>query len=211
MENHILRQIRFLKLYAAAMTLAFGALCLTALSSSPAKQKFGEIDAQRINIVDDQGNRQLVISNQSRFPEPKINGQELKGGRSIKPAGIVFYDTKGNETGGFVTSQTGSSRVSVVAFDHETGEVLDLGIESDNDKCTASLRFVDPPPPATKLEDAAAKQQTRITLQNKNKDASITLADGDGKERIKLGVAPNGEAKIQILDAEGKAVFSVPQ
>ncbi len=194
------------------MTLAFAGLGLTALSSSPANKKFGEIDVNRINIVDEQGKRRLVISNEAKFPEPVINGHELKGARSIKPAGIVFYDARGNETGGFVTSQTEAGRVSLMAFDSATAEALDLGIETDNgDRYTAALRILDPSPPGTKLEEAASKQQTRIALQNKKKDASITLADANGKDRIKLEVAANGEAKIQIVDEEGKVVFSAPQ
>jgi hypothetical protein len=212
MEARILKQIRFLKIYAAAMTLAFAALCLTALNSSPANTKFGDIDVNRINIVDHQGKRRLVISNEARFPEPVVEGHELKGARRIKPAGIVFYDAKGNETGGLVTSQTESGRISLMAFDSATAEALDLGIETDDrDKYTAALRILDPSPPGTKLEEATSKQQTRITLQNKNKDASITLADANGKDRIKLGVASNGEAKIQILDEKGKVMFNAPQ
>ncbi len=212
METRILKQIRFLKIYAAAMTLALAALCLTALKPSPANKKFGEIDVQRINIVDEQGKRRLVISGEARFPEPVINGRELKGARSIKPAGIVFYDARGSETGGLVTSQTESGRISLMAFDSATAEALDLGIVTDNgDKYTAALRILDPSPPGTKLEEAQSKQQTRITIQNKDKDASITLADANGKDRIKLGVNANGEAKIQIVDEEGKVIFSAPQ
>jgi hypothetical protein len=210
METHILRQIRLLKLYAASMTLAFAALCFTALTSSPTNQKFGEIDVQRINIVDNHGKPQLVISNKDRFPQPIVDGHELP--RSTKPAGLVFYDEKGAETGGFVTSETKTSRVSLMAFDYGTGEVLDFGIEAANgEACTTQLRMVDPPPRGTKLEEAPSKQQTRMTLQNQNKDASITLADANGKDRIKLGVTQSGDAKIQIFDAHGKVLFSAPQ
>lgn len=210
METQILKQIRLLELYAVAMTLAFAAICLTALTSSPTNQKFGEIDVKRINIVDDQGKRQLVISNRARFPDPVVDGHEVK--RSVNPAGIVFYDAKGNETGGLVTSQTQSGRIALMAFDYATAEALDLGIETGNsDKYMAGFRINDPPPPGTKLEEAALKQQTRITVQSENRDASITLADANGKARIKLGVTRSGEAKILIVDAEGKIVFSAPQ
>jgi hypothetical protein len=213
METRILSQIRLLKVYAAAMTIAFAAVCLTAFTRSAQKQKFEEIDAERINIVDAHGGRQLVISNKARFPDPVANGRELTGMRSVSPAGLVFYDAKGNEAGGLVTSQTETGKISLVAFDYATGEAMDLGLEESDDrkKYSASFKIVDPPPPETKIEEAGAKQKTRIAIQSENKDAQIALADADGNERIKLKVAADGAATIQILDRDGKVVFTAPK
>jgi hypothetical protein len=214
METKILRQIRLLKLYAAAMTAAFGVLCLTALAQSTHKQKFGEIDAERINIVDANGSRQLVISNQDRFPEPLVNGQEFKGMRSIRPAGLIFYDTKGkNEVGGLATSETDSGKNSLIAFDYATAEAIGFSrFESDDGKkYSAGFEVLDPPPPGATIEEAGAKHRTRIAIQNENKEAQITLADANGKERIKLKVAADGSASIQILDHDGKVVFTAPK
>jgi len=213
MESKILSQLRLLKIYAAAMTVAFAVLCLTAFTRSAQKQKFEEIDAERINIVDAQGSRQLVIANKDRFPDPVLNGQELKGMRSIRPAGLVFYDAKGSETGGLVTSQTKTGNHSLIAFDYATAEAIGFDrLESDDGKrYSASFEILDPPPPGTSIEEAATKHRTRIAIQNENKDAQITLADADGKERIKLKVAADGSASIQILDHDGKVVFTAPK
>ena len=93
METRLLSQIRLLKVYAAAMTVALAVLCLSAFTPSAQKQKFKEIDAERINIVDAHGRRQLVIANKDRFPDPVVNGQELKGMRSVRPAGLVCSST----------------------------------------------------------------------------------------------------------------------
>jgi hypothetical protein len=209
MENRILSEIRLLKIYAAALTIGLAVLCLTAFTPSSQKQKFEEIDAERINIVDAHGSRQLVISNKDRFPDPIVNGQELK--RSVRPSGLAFYDAKGNEAGGLATSQTASGRISLLAFDYATAEAMDLGVESDGTKYSASFQISDPPPAGTKLEEAPSKQQTRIAIRNKDKDAQITLADANGKERIKLRVAADGAASIQILDPDGKVVFTAPK
>jgi len=213
METRLLSQIRLLKVYAAAMTVALAVLCLSAFTPSAQKQKFKEIDAERINIVDAHGRRQLVIANKDRFPDPVVNGQELKGMRSVRPAGLVFYDAKGNEAGGLVTSQTESGKISLVAFDYATGEAMDLGLEESDGgkKYSASFKIVDPPPPEAKIEEAGAKQKTRITVQSENKDAEIALADADGKVRIRLKVAADGTASIQILDNDGKIVFTAPK
>jgi hypothetical protein len=75
---------------------------------------------------------------------------------------------------------------------------MDLGLEESDSgkKYSASFKIVDPPPPETKIEEAGAKQKTRIAVQSENKDAEIALADADGKERIRLKV-----------DADGAGVF----
>ena len=214
MENKILSQLRLLKIYTAAMTVAFAVLCLTALTPSAQKQKFEEIDAERINIVDARGSRQLVISNKDRFPEPLSNGRELKGMRSIRPAGLVFYDTTGkNEAGGLATFQTESGKNSLIAFDYATAEAIGFSrFESDDGKnYSAGFEVLDQPPPGTTIEEAGAKHRTRIAIQNENKDAQITIADADFKERIKLKVAADGAATIQILDRDGKVVFTAPK
>jgi hypothetical protein len=213
METRILNQIRRLKIYAAAMTVAFAVLCLTAFTRSAQKQKFEEIDAERINIVDAHGSRQLVISNEDRFPEPVANGQEFKGLRSIRPAGLVFYDRKRNEAGGLVTFQRESGQNSLIAFDYTTAEAVGFSrFQSDDGKhSSAGFEVLDPPPSGTTLEEAGAKHRTRIAISNENKDAEIMLADADGKERIKLKVAADGAASIQILDHDGKVVFSAPK
>ena len=213
MESKILSQLRLLKIYAAAMTVAFAVLCLTALTPSARKQKFEEIDAERINIVDAHGSRQLVIANKDRFPDPVLNGQELKGMRSIRPSGLVFYDAKGSEAGGLVTSQTKTGKHSVIAFDYATAEAIGFDVleSDDGKKYSAGFEVLDRPPPGTTLEEAGAKHRTRIAISNENKDAQITLADADGKERIKLKVAADGAASIQILDHDGKVVFAAPK
>jgi hypothetical protein len=214
METRLLGQIRLLKVYAAAMTVALAVLCLSAFTPSAQKQKFKEIDAERINIVDAHGSRQLVISNRDRFPEPLANAKELKGMRSVRPGGLVFYDAKGeNEAGGLATFQTESGKNSLIAFDYATTEAIGFSrFESDDGKkYSAGFEVLDPPPPGTTIEEAAAKRRTRIAIQNENKDAQIILADADGKERIKLKVAADGAASVQILDHDGKVLFTAPK
>ncbi|WP_437735018.1 hypothetical protein [Sorangium sp. So ce1335] len=53
--------------------------------------------------------------------------------------------------------------------------------------------------------------QRRIAIENHNEDARIVLSDPQGRERIRLGVDRDGQARIQMLDAEGKVTFQAPQ
>ncbi len=212
MEPRTLKELRFLRIYAVMTMLAFAVLVLAAFAQSSQKHKFGEIDVERINVVDEQGRRHLVISSPGRFPDPVINGQELKGKRSIKPAGLVFFDDQGNEVGGIGMAQTPSGKLSVMAFDYALAEAIGFNRfeGTDGKNYSAGFSILDPPPPGTKVEEAASKQQTRVTIQNENKDAQISLADAEGRRRIRLLVDRNGDASIQILDKNGKVVFAAP-
>jgi hypothetical protein len=147
------------------------------------------------------------------IPDPVVNGKELKGMRSIKPSGLIFYDAKGNEVGGLGTAPTSGGKVSLMAFDWTMGEAIGLSRwESNNGKeYSASFGIIDPPPPGVKILEAASKQQDRVVIEDVNKNARIILSDAEGKERIKLLVDRKGEAAIQILDRSGKVVFSAPK
>lgn len=37
------------------------------------------------------------------------------------------------------------------------------------------------------------------------------MADASGRDRIRLRVDQSGEARIEILDADGKVMFSAPE
>ena len=95
------RQVRFLKIYAAAATLVCAVFVLTAFTFQTQKQKFGEIDVERINVVEKDGSTRLVISNRERSPGPIQRGKPFGypvGGR----AGMIFYNDEGTEDGGLI-------------------------------------------------------------------------------------------------------------
>ena len=73
-------RLRILEIYAAATTLILGALMLTGFAKP--KQAFEEIDVERLNVVDKNGQLRLVIANSERMPDPIINGKAFKTERS---------------------------------------------------------------------------------------------------------------------------------
>lgn len=80
----------------AYMILSSIAIAMLLFSFKNLKESFDEISVKRINIVDENGKNVIVISNQDRFPQPVLKGQVF-GGRSINPAGLVFYKKDGDE------------------------------------------------------------------------------------------------------------------
>ena len=70
MPDSILRELRILKVYALVLTLAVGALSLTAFRQGTKRAKFDVIDVERINVVEPNGNLRMVISNAPRSIGP---------------------------------------------------------------------------------------------------------------------------------------------
>lgn len=94
------RQIRHLRL-----TMLFTATCLSVVALSAfrvqtfSREKFTEIDVERINVVEPDGRVRMVLSNRERSPAPMYKGKPFayQGGTR---AGVIFYDDEGSENGG---------------------------------------------------------------------------------------------------------------
>lgn len=70
--------LRFLKTYAAGSTLAIVFLTGAAFRQTVApRQKFGEIDVERINIVEKDGRLRLAIANAERQAVTVIDGKQI--------------------------------------------------------------------------------------------------------------------------------------
>lgn len=46
--------------------------------------------------------------------------------------------------------------------------------------------------------------------KSENRDVKLGLADSRGRERLRLRVAANGEARIEFLDEQGRQTFVLP-
>ena len=99
MDDRIRRDLRLLKAYAFISTLAFGTLLIAAFRQQEQKQRFGEIDVERINIVEPDGKLRMVISNRPRSIGPIYKGKPFGYAGGTRP-GIIFFNDEGTENGG---------------------------------------------------------------------------------------------------------------
>jgi hypothetical protein len=109
--NQTERQMRFLKAYCAVATLACAVFLLTAFSAQSRRQKFEEIDVERINIVEKNGKLDMVISNQERQHPGIFNGKIIER-KSPRPPGIIFFNHLGDEMGGLISVITAATGIS---------------------------------------------------------------------------------------------------
>ena len=201
------RDIRWLKVYAACTTTALIVIALAAAKSSRSQ---AELTVERINIVDPSGISRLVISNAERFPLPTLNGKEYP--RAVHPAGIVFYDAKGSEMGGIAITDASAGRVSALAFDYPNYDAMGMvtRVGPDGQDALAGLQINSRPPANLDVIGDSKVVQRRIAIHNNNEDAEILLADPQGRDRIRLRVDHDGQARIEVLDENGKITFSAP-
>jgi hypothetical protein len=77
------------------------------------------LTAKRLAVVDEKGTERVVIS--APLPEPMINGKREK--RDSPVSGILIFDPKGNERGGYVTSD-GGDLAALLTLDSENDQVF---------------------------------------------------------------------------------------
>ena len=91
------RRLRFLEIYAVISLTVFSVLAFTAFTRS--REKFTEIDVERLNVREKNGQLLMVVANSDRMPDPIVNGKPFK---TERPAGILFYNGLGDENGRIV-------------------------------------------------------------------------------------------------------------
>lgn len=237
METKLEKEVRFLKVYAAVATLACAVFFLTAFAMQNKKQKFEEIDVERINVVEKDGKLKMVISNAQRQHPGSVDGKVIprKDGR---PAGMIYFNERGDEIGGLIFSgDTGKGQFSSLTFDKFRGDqsIAFQHLESSNGDYFAGVSFNDENMTTTerlakrdaikRLPDEAARKAAEKEMNDKgeflvnrlaigrgrNKSAFISLSDARGRERIQISVTADGAPKINFLDEKGKVIYSLPE
>jgi hypothetical protein len=213
----------------------FGILAVTAFTRNP--DKFTEIDVERLNVRERNGQLLMVVANKDRMPDPVINGKVWK---TERPAGILFYNGLGDENGGLVfgavegkNGQYGSYHG--LSFDkYKQAQAMALVYNDHSGKFRAGFQVWDRPETplndillkreeiakmpdgeaktaATRKLDADNFSPTRVYVgKNDNRESEVTLYDAAGKARIKMSVSADGTPKLDFLDANGKTIYSLP-
>jgi hypothetical protein len=236
METKLEKEVRFLKTYAVVATLFCAVFLLSAFVMQGKKQKFEEIDVERINIVEKDGKLKMVISNAQRQHPGSVDGKIIprENGRS---AGMIFFNERGDEVGGLIFSgDTGKGQYNSLTFDKFRGDqtIAFQHLENDEGNYFAGLSFNDEnitTPARTakvdaikKLPDEAARKAAYKEMQDKgeflvnrlsigrgrNKSAFISLSDSKGRERIRISVTADGTPGINFLDENGKVISKLP-
>jgi hypothetical protein len=218
MNAKLVRDVRLLKAYAIASTVCFFILLLTA-AQSERKQRFGEIDAERINIVEPDGRVDMVITDKAHFPPPSWKGKPMDVGRQGETGqglpGIVFYNAEGTDDGGLAFS--GGTRegkyqagAGLIFDQYDQDQIVGIAYDDDNGERTAGLHVWERP--NTPLIDLIRKQQSIEGMpEGPAKEAALkqlqeqaTRGDFGGQSRVFVGKNEKNTSEVTLADAERK-------
>ena len=224
-----------LRTYALIITIILAVTAMYAVDAQK-KQRFREIDVERINIIEPDGKTRLVISNKQRSPGVIQRGELLteNGGRT----GLLFYNDEGTESGGLISSGATidgkTTAIGSLTFDqYEQDQTIALQYVDDNGHRRSGLAITDYPTVSTKdmirrrkamtaMTDPAEKSRAQQELQElrgrlrlyagraRDDGASVvSLYDAAGRPRLRLRVDMGGEARIEFVDEKGATVRSL--
>lgn len=210
------REVRALKVYAATSTFAFAVLILGAFAPGARRERFTEIDVERINIVEADGSRALIIANTARMPGPVLEGRELP--RSMSQgregsAGLIFVSSAGDEVGGLVygvrrTAQ-GFRAGGILTFDqYNQDQVVGLSYADNGTSRSQGLSVWDRSTTSTNKEQVALFE-ARARLMGPARDSvqrridELARSGGFGAHRVFVG-SSNRTAGLRIKDTRGR-------
>lgn len=221
-----------------ALVVAVGHAGYT-VSAQPGRQRFAEIDVERINVIAPDGALRMVISNSERQHPGVIDGVPMPRTAARQP-GMIFFNEEGDEVGGLIfrgSRVNGQPRaMGSLTFDRfKQDQAVALQYVEENGRQRAGLAIVDRPETSlavlagflekrnaarTDAERAAidaeiANLPPSATRMFAGRDlegrATLALSDDRGRARLRLAVAPDGTAQIQFLDEQGRPTLTLPE
>jgi len=207
------RTVVLLRAYATVTTAALAVLALAAFRQS-ARQRFDEIDVERINLIEKSGRVRLVISNRERAPDIYLNGKTYhrSGGNG---AGLIFYNDEGTENGGLsFGGETRNGRYRAegeLLFDqYNQGQTVGIMYSDDNGRRSAGLHVWDrPDAPLSELADLV--EGIKRMPDGPEKDAKMAAAREDarhrglgGAHRVMVGKLEDRSAALVLSDPAGR-------
>jgi hypothetical protein len=100
MDTKLKSRINFLTGYAIVSSLVFALILFSSFDGKERNVNYDEITTKRINLVGEDGSLRMVISNENRQHSGRMNGKDLE--KRERPAGIIFFNTEGDECGGLI-------------------------------------------------------------------------------------------------------------
>lgn len=208
-------QIRTFFAGATTMAAALAALLTLTGAKSPLRhESFDEITVGRINIVEPDGTKRIVISNKAQFPGDFQQGKEGARPDRRSFAGMLFINEEGTENGGLI--QKGSidadGRISSglsLTFDRfRQDQALQL---MNNDSAThqmTGIKINDVPNfRVTSMSDIERFGQESSKLTEAEQRAYWKKLSDEGRlseNRIWLGNTRDRDSSLQLKDAKGR-------
>jgi hypothetical protein len=221
----------------AVLATVLAGVTVTQAVSQPKTQAFRTLDVQRVNLREANGTLRLVMAGKSSFPGIIWRGKDYPHPNRNDAAGWIFLNDEGTENGGFIWGARKGPDGKVSGYGHlsfdqyENDQVVTLEQSEEDGHRQAGLRINDRPdqsmdvaalgrvsamkdgPEKTKAMEGLSKLgfggASRLFIGKNEGTSQLVLKDAGSKARLRVRVAPGGEAAIEFLDADGKVVRAV--
>lgn len=216
--DKVQRELRLLKAYALLSTVLFTGLIVLAAKGPSKTVKFDEVDAQRINIVENDGKVRLTLSNAERMPGGTMSGVEMKSREGNRPmvkngapaAGLVFFNDDGDECGALVyASKTVDGKPIAnggLTFDHyRQNEAISLSNVDTSGVSRSGLEVFDQPTVPISAEFARQYEAIQLMKDGPQKDQAMKAlgqqhaAELGWTPRVFVGRMVEGNAAAVVL------------
>ena len=238
MSRRLRRELRVLRVWALVSGLMVAGLSVAAFRQPEEQRRFGEITVERVNVVDADGTLRLVISNKERMHPGVVDGKTIDRPRPV--AGLLFFNERGDEVGGLTFTGRevdGKPQANAgIMFDQfRQDQTIGFSYSERNGERTAGFQvwdrsdtplgeLIDRLNAANRLADreqremaiaaarAAAPAGPRRVFVGKMPDrsAAVSLADGEGRPRLRMVVDAAGNPRIEFLDSLGAVSARIP-
>jgi hypothetical protein len=218
MEQQILKMRKdlvMLKWYAGFLTLLLVVTGFIALTNT-ATTHFKEISAERINILEKNGQLRMAISNKTLSPEVLAYGKPLvpaiPGGN--RP-GLIFFNDEGTENGGlvFMGGKDSSGKYQATghfSFDqYNQNQVLYLSYADNNGNQNTGLHIDDRQTPQPYWEWRTEYKKAELLPDGPVKEALLkkmmepTIGQKAIAQRVFVGKDENKTAMVTLADRMG--------
>jgi hypothetical protein len=237
MRRNLRQELQFLRGYAIVSSLTLVVLSVAAFRQATRPASLGEVNVERINVVDADGTLRMVISNKDRMHPGVMDGKVIDRPRPV--AGMIFFNDEGDEVGGLTYTgrdANGTRRANAgLMFDQlKQDQTVGISYSEGNGQRTAGFQvwdrsetrlsvLIEQLNAANKIQDAKERESAiakiratappgprRVFLgKTQERAATMALADEAGRPRLRLTVDAAGNPRIEFLDEQGKVVRSL--
>jgi len=214
-EEQLVKKVQFLKIWLLISNLAIAFLFYKVLTG---KLSTDEVTTKRINIIGENKDLRMVISNETRQHSGRIEGKDVP--HRDRPAGIIFFNNEGNESGGIisnVTSKDGSTNsgmsFTMDRYNHDQViQILNNEIYKDGDEKIQRGLLISEFPKGAKFFNLNNEYEEILKIKDKKlqREKTIDLIRREGaKKRVYLGRSFKNEAGLTLYDQSGKPKLKI--
>jgi hypothetical protein len=211
------QKLNYLITYAIASSLVLGFFVLSSFERGNKIKNLGEINVERINVVEKDGTVKMIIANRTLFPNGEMvnNHRTGRGKNDVKRPGILFFNDEGVECGGLIyngATQNGVTKAGLsLTFDqYNQDQVIQIlnseYFKGDQHHTNRGIAISDRPTEVTIAETALRMdsiEQIKDQAVRDQKMQELYEKGHFGTQRLFLGKTPGNSSGLFLADAKG--------